>query len=314
MFNQLNEDLLRIKESIEQKRKLAKNLEYVQYEITVKRNALDDLERRLLKEKKDVDKLKALNLTSILYSIIKTKDEHLHKEESEYIAAKIQYDDCLQQKSNLEQEEASIKDKLQQLGNPEAEYDDIMQKKEQLIMNIDTDLKNQINSLVEKQAELQHSIKEVKEAISAGDNAADILSDLINTLDSAKDLGTLDLLGGGTLTTMAKHSKIDEARRITSDASYNIEKFSKELSDITLLSNINLDIKISSFDTFADYFFDGLFADWSVQSKINDSLNNVQDTLGNIRQIIYSLKNKLKALEKDLDLIKNEKKDLIEKI
>lgn len=314
MFNEINEDLLSIKEKIQEKQKLVRNLETIEYAITVKRNALEDLEKKLNKEKKDVEKLKSLTLTSILYSIIRTKDEHLDKEESEYIAAKIQYDDCIQQKNNLELEESSIKNKLRQLGNPESDYNVLLLKKEQLIINIDKNLGDQINSITQKQGEIQHSIKELREAISAGESTTEILTDLTETLGSAKDLGTLDLLGGGTFTTMAKHSKIDEARKMGSDASYYIEKFSKELSDVSQLSNINLDIKISSFDTFADYFFDGLIADWSVQSKINDSLNSAQDALGNVREIIHSLNSQLNALEKNLDSTIKEKKDLIEKL
>lgn len=220
----------------------------------------------------------------------------------------------MQQINNLELEESSIKNKLQQLGNPEMDYNSIMKKKEQLIMSIDKNIGDKINTLVEKQGELQHNIKEVREAISAGENTTEILDDLMETLDNAKDLGTLDLLGGGTFTTMAKHSKIDEARNIGSDASYYLESFSKELSDVSKLSNINLELNISSFDTFADYFFDGLIADWMVQSKLDDSSNNVNDALGKVREIIYSLENQLKALENNLDATIKEKKDLIEKL
>lgn len=57
MFNQLNDELLRTKESLEEKRKLVRNLETVQYDITVKKNTLEDFKKNMYKEKKDVEKL-----------------------------------------------------------------------------------------------------------------------------------------------------------------------------------------------------------------------------------------------------------------
>mgnify|MGYP001559106142 CR=1 FL=1 len=39
---------------------------------------------------------------------------------------------------------------------------------------------------------------------------------------------------------------------------------------------MNIDINIGSFETFADYFFDGLISDWVVQSGIHELLEGVQ--------------------------------------
>ena len=49
-------------------------------------------------------------------------------------------------------------------------------------------------------------------------------------------------------------------------------------------------IETGDFLTFADYFFDGLVADWLVQSKINDARRQVENAMVKINYIMGQLK------------------------
>ncbi|NLC11365.1 MAG: hypothetical protein GX767_03820 [Firmicutes bacterium] len=63
-----------------------------------------------------------------------------------------------------------------------------------------------------------------------------------------------------------------------------------------LLTEINIDI--GGFTTFADFFFDGLIVDWIVQSRINDSLNNVDS-------VVKKVKGTLRGLQQELLIVQN---------
>jgi|GEM_PF-3558734 len=65
---------------------------------------------------------------------------------------------------------------------------------------------------------------------------------------------------------------------------------------------MNIDINIGSFETFADYFFDGLISDWIVQSGINESLDSVHLVANDVDNVIGSLKEKLKSIQKYIAL------------
>ena len=54
--------------------------------------------------------------------------------------------------------------------------------------------------------------KEIQEAIQAANHALACLSQADTYLQSAKNWGLFDMLGGGALTTFFKHSKMDDAR------------------------------------------------------------------------------------------------------
>jgi hypothetical protein len=125
--------------------------------------------------------------------------------------------------------------------------------------------------------------KELNEAITAADNALYCLNSANKYLSSAGNWGIVDILGGGFFSTLVKHSKIDDAKREIENAKYALAQFTKELRDIGANNFIN--IEIGGFLTFADYFFDGLVADWLVQSKIRDAQNQVNQAIAQVNTI-----------------------------
>jgi hypothetical protein len=301
MYAKLNDQIIKIKENLQMKDKLNKMLECIKVEIKNKKIDLQLSEQRLMREEGDLKKLEGLSVASIFYSVLGNKTEHIDKEKKEFLEAKLKYEDCNYQLLHLKQEEESIKNKLEAIGMPEYAYEDLLKKIEESIMHIDSQKSAKLTELSDIQAELKHNIKEVQEAINAGDNALNALNGMIVSLKSAEGWGTWDMLGGGTIATMVKHSKIDEAKDAASGVQSCLSSFNRELADVSQISSVNLGINISGFETFADYFFDGLISDWMVQSKIENTLNNATETLTTIENIINKLQSELKELRYKLE-------------
>lgn len=125
--------------------------------------------------------------------------------------------------------------------------------------------------------------KEIQEAIQAANHALACLRQADAYLQSAKNWGLFDMFGGGALTTFFKHSKMDDARYEMERAKRALQGFRKELADVD--QRLHLSLEIGDFLTFADYFFDGLIADWLVQSKIQDAKAQVENAIIQVRQI-----------------------------
>ena len=130
--------------------------------------------------------------------------------------------------------------------------------------------------------------KEINEAIVAGDMALNSLYAAQEKLDSAKGWSWLDLFGGGFFTDMIKHSKMEEASQCMENAKYNLKIFQRELSDVHL--SLDLRMEVGGFLSFADFFFDGLVADYLVQSKIEDARRQVSDAIKMISDILRTLR------------------------
>ena len=137
--------------------------------------------------------------------------------------------------------------------------------------------------------------KEKREAIEAGRRALNSLRTAKENLNSAKNWGLVDMFGGGFFTTMLKHSKMDQAKRNMEQAKYDLRSFSRELNDVNMACNLN--INTGDFLSFADYFFDGFVVDWVVQDRINNAKRQVEEAIRRTESIVSQLQRmKVKAM------------------
>ena len=83
------------------------------------------------------------------------------------------------------------------------------------------------------------------------------------------------------------------------------------MSDVNQFTDFKIDI--SSFTKFADFFFDGFFVDWFVQSKINNSLSNVNNTYERIDSIVSELNRDLSKIIQEQKTLEVQIKDLLER-
>ena len=88
-------------------------------------------------------------------------------------------------------------------------------------------------------------------------------------------------------TLMIKRSKMEEANRLMKEARVSLLRFQEELKDVNLSFDLNLEV--GDFLSFADYFFDGVVADFMVQSKISDATEKVAQTIRRVQQILNKL-------------------------
>lgn len=120
---------------------------------------------------------------------------------------------------------------------------------------------------------------------------------VLSKLDDAEGWGTWDILGGGLLSDLAKHSSLDEAQGLVETLQVQLRRFKTELADVTV--HADLHVSIEGFLRFADYFFDGLFADWAVLDKIEESQNEVKKTVTQIEKVLNKLSKMLDDAEKE---------------
>lgn len=130
--------------------------------------------------------------------------------------------------------------------------------------------------------------REINEAIQAGNQALRSLRQAKECLNSAGNWGIVDLLGGGLISTFVKHSKMKDADGLIQQARSDLRYFSRELMDVDSVSDFH--IETGDFLSFADYFFDGLIADWLVQSRINDAKRQVDNAIQNVEEILRRLR------------------------
>ena len=73
----------------------------------------------------------------------------------------------------------------------------------------------------------------------------------------------------------------------------------------------DLHVQIEGFLRFADYFFDGLFADWAVLDRIHNSQSQVQQTRDQIWRVLARLRDLETAAEQEQASLEQERENFI---
>lgn len=129
---------------------------------------------------------------------------------------------------------------------------------------------------------------EIREAVAAGERALTSLRRAQEKLDSARNWGLFDLFGGGFITDMIKHSRMNDASALMENARADLLVFQRELRDVCVPMEFRMEV--SDFLTFADFFFDGVIADYLVQSKIADARAQVGDAIYQVERLLRDLR------------------------
>ena len=143
------------------------------------------------------------------------------------------------------------------------------------------------------------ALREIDEAIRAGEQALDSLREAKNQLNSARNWGIYDMIGGGLISSMIKHSKIDQANEWMDQANRDLRCFAKELRDV---DGEDLQIDTGSLVTMLDIFCDNFFSDLLVQQKINDGRARIDALSDRIEDVLYTLKQRANGIARQCQM------------
>ena len=248
------------------------------------------------KEQEDTEKLEGRSLANYFYQVIGKLDDKLDEQRREAYAAKVKLDAAERELAGIESDIHQIQSQLVEVRVAEAQYQDAFEKKKALLKASGTSDAEKILKIEEKIASMESQKREIREAVSAGYSAKATAEHIISELKDAEGWNTWDILGGdGIITHMAKHSHLDEAQDLVGELQDRLRRFKTELSDIRITAG--LQVNVDGFLRFADYFFDGLFADWAVGNRISQSISSVTETRN---QIVRTL-DKLSAMETEVN-------------
>lgn len=169
-----------------------------------------------------------------------------------------------------------------------------------------------LNENVEQQYLVQQLLTEIHEAITAGKEAKHKLEEAAQALHKAKDYSTWDtFLGGGLIATALKHDELDKSNSYLHSAQIALQRFQNELLDIQEMKHGTLEIDTDGFVKFADYFFDDIFSEWSIHSKILTAMDQITRVLDDVSNTLLELDQKLAVAEqKKVELLAEKDKIL----
>ncbi len=307
MKTNLTNKLEIMKEKILHKETLERKAKDTTQLINEKEVELIRFEYFLNKEKKDVDKLKRLTLTSIFAGLTGTKADRLTKEEEEYIATKIKYDRHLFELQDMKSRLIYYNKQLDEINGLEEEFNVfLIQKRNELVNSSSLETAKKIEDLMKEEDSIARELIEIRQAYQAGEKCHNSLKNTVETLNSARNWGTADIImGKSMIVSMIKHGKLEDASQQIRETNAFAKRYSKELSDVHLALG-KVDLEFSGLLRTLDIFFDNIFSDLSVQRKIADSHDKVKEALHNVIRIQTKLRSTKLSLQSKSTKIKED--------
>lgn len=271
--------------------------------------ARDALVSRLEKEEADVERLKSLSFANFWHTLKSDKQEMQAKEEKEAMEAKRELDLLTMQ---IDREAARMERLRASIGNERAlaeDYRVLLEEKRSLIMEKSPERWFQIEQIHEALEGIETRMKELDEAIEAGKSAFSDVEQVMDSLESAADWGAYDILGGGFLATAAKRSHMDDAQHLMHSLKDSLRRFDQELRDVG--GEIDSQMEVASYFRLADWFFDGLFVDLAVQSRIREAQERMDAAADRIGGLVGRLERDRSTLEAQAADLKEKEEQLV---
>ena len=291
MYTEINKRLEEAQQGVFRLHKIDSMLNGLKDEQLSLERKVSELKAILDKEELDVKKLEGNSLAGVFYFVLGRLEERLENEKKEALGAKLKYDQAVRDLEDVKHEISKLCSERMNYMDCERKYESLYAAKRDMLIKSDPDRAQKLLNLTEQLNKSKNALKEIREAISAGRSVISSLEKAMSSLNSAEGWGVWDMLGGGLISDLAKHSHIDNAKYEAEQAQILLRRFRAELADIRIREDIH--IETGGFAKFADFFFDGLIADWFMQSKIKNSHESVSQA----RSQVQSVMNKLSSLE-----------------
>ncbi len=288
-------------------RKVENHIAAIDSDLKESYQRLDIAKANLDKELKDVEDLERIGVKSLFYKTLGSKDEQLEKERQEYLNAALQYNELSKSTELLEFEKKVLSKKTTQLSEFTTKLDSLKRLREsEIISSSNHSLKNELLEISHKLENNSVLSRAVNEAIVEGEKSLKHLSIVIDFLRKAKDWGRWDMYSKNRRAGYMKHQAIDKAIQNLTIAQHQLNKFSRELSDLGN-NYISFDLKMGQFNKFMDFFFDNLISDWIIQKRIKASLISIESNYSKVQRIVIDLKSEIEKINYNTDTLLKQK-------
>lgn len=307
--------LAELEEKIRRKKKAHSLLAHFREEEERLAPIVNDRKEEMEAEQEDVEALQGASMTLLFYALFGLKKEKLGKEEAEALAAKAEYERAKSELDHVLNRQVELRAEIRALGNCERDYEEMLAEKKAHLMSKEAATHAEVTALEAEKAAIVRASKELKEAMECGQYALRVARSIDDALCEAQYLGQKDIHGDArrsrhsnrTFASEVRESEINHDKHNAVVRVHNsmktlakyLQDFAAELKDVTTLLPLN-DIpqfQISHTSLVMDLWFDNIFTDMAMQSKLENARAQMQPLLAKLTPIVERLETDYAARE-----------------
>ena len=246
--------------------------------------------------RKDLIKLEKSSFINLFRNWSGKRDELIEQNLDQVAVTELKLIEAQLTVEDLQDDLIDIVHKLNAINEPyiEQQLQKLNEEKQLWLAENVPQLAEKLTELAEQETLCKQLVKEIQEAIEAGNAALSALTDAGYALHEAQSYSTWDtFLGGGFIATAMKHEKLETTNSNIHTAQIALQRFTNELLDVKDLRQDTIEIDTDGFVKFTDFFFDNIFTDWSIHSKITTAMNQISRVQDDVANTLRELQQKL---------------------
>ena len=315
MRKDIHERQMELTMNLTDRNRIKRRLDGTVVQLTEARLLRDKLYKKLTKEQLDVVKLGRFSFMNKINEWTGKWDEKMTKEINEATEAELHYNEAEKNVIDLEAEVSGLQTEFE---NPDfayidEEWADFLKQKETWIRRYDSVANNTLQKIADERVTLGSMAREIEEARDAGSKASRALDAALDKLGSAEGMSIWDtFLGGGLIVSALKYSEIDSSDDYIHRAQRALRHFETELMDVQNVASDSITVNNNDIFTFTDIFFDNIFSDWMVHSRITDAKSKLNTVLQDVRRVLDQLARKRDEVNHALEQLDVQAREIIE--
>ncbi|MFD1205095.1 MULTISPECIES: hypothetical protein [Sporosarcina] len=297
-----------------ERNRIKRRLEGAERQLLEATKLRDQLKNQLSKEQQDVVKLGKFSFANKLKEWTGKWDAEMEREINEVTEAELKYNEAEKTVADLTAETERLKEKMNQpdFAYIEEDWADFLKEKEAWIRQHDTAANRTLQQIADDRVRVRSMIREIDEAYEAGGKALRTLDAALDKLGNAEGLSMWDtFLGGGLIVSALKYSEMNSSDDLVHRAQRALRHYETELMDVQSLASESFKVNQNDFFTFTDIFFDNIFSDWTVHSRITDAKSQLNTVHQEVRKTQDRLRRKKDEALEELKRLDQQEQDII---
>lgn len=257
-------------------------------DLAMAESRVSELAASLAEEERDVARYER-GVWAFLYDVFADREARLTREQLEAAAAAARLTEAKAARDRLREECAALDSRIAAHADVDTQLAAARTAKHAALIASGSPAGEELERIAEELGRLDSHRQATDEALAAGAKAQDLLVRLAAALASAHSWGTVDIWTDSALVSWAKRDKLDEARGIAGQAQAALLVFQRELADV----GVALDAQVGDLadhHRFLDVWFDNIFSDFSVQSRIAEAQDTTTQAKTRVAQSIEWLR------------------------
>lgn len=247
------------------------------------------------KECGDVRRLEGASATRAWAALRGGLDDRLARERAEEEASAFALRRAEQQLERARSEDEALAAQVRALGDLDHGYEETLAEVHRLAQEPGAGALRERSAEAGRQLEDLRWRRELEEAIGAGGEAQRALGEALAELRSAGGWSAYDTFaGGGMLSSLLKHDRLDRATSLLDGAAGALQAFSRELADVEL-PGIDAPL-VDELSRGLDIWFDNFVTDLMVSQRISAARRQVEQALAQVEQTVATLRERRAAL------------------